>query len=665
MFIGETIGPFKIERELGSGVMGTVYRAIYQPDDEAPKTIALKIVSLGLLGNEGAMARFDREAHILKQMRHPNIVRLFATGRYKKTPFIAMEFVDGEPLDRALTRRGRLGWEEVVGYTKQLCLALQFAHDKGVIHRDLKPSNLMITREGILKLADFGIAKDQDVTALTGMNSTIGTAAYMSPEQCKGDKNLSGKSDLYSLGICMYELIVGRKPFTAENTVDMFLKHVHEKPVRPTRLVQDLPVWVETLILHLLEKDKDKRPLDAATVLKSLEDIEQKIIDQESAGVAVANARRIDRKLGDAGIDEGDKETARMLRDNKPGKRKKKRPKEATTPQWQKLLPPALGLLTIAGLIFYLARPEGPEKHFAKVTSAVGVDDRITEAGKFLDRFGARGGESVDKARAILKEARGQKLDTILDKRFNSKGLRNIRGGEDDEAYVQSWAALEAEQKGDLGRAADFWQKVRSRAPEAQDDYADGWAWLAERHLADLKAVDDHARVLQQELRDFQILNPPWKFDAAEPKALALTAVRLGGLGGPPSVVNEGKPIPILKDDAKIAKTWSDLAELTREKPAQRSWYLLATREGKNFGEIKPQDALAVRRTAVPAQVERIRAEWVRVVSDPNLEVARRDCRNRARDLVELFSDETDGTIRTALENAKKLLDEMNARKSG
>src|SRR5439155_12163804 len=121
--------------------------------------------------------------------------------RWNKTPFIAMEYVDGEPLDRALTRRGRLSWEEVIAYAKQLCDALQYAHDKGIIHRDLKPSNLMITREGTLKLTDFGIAKDMDVTALTGANSTIGTASYMSPEQCKGDRNLSNKSDLYSLGI--------------------------------------------------------------------------------------------------------------------------------------------------------------------------------------------------------------------------------------------------------------------------------------------------------------------------------------------------------------------------------------------------------------------------------------------------------------------------------
>ena len=230
MLIGQHVGPFEVDSEIGSGAMGTVYRAKWHKDGKAVP-VALKVVALGLAGNEGAMARFEREANILKQLRHPHIVRLYATGRHKQTPFIAMEFVDGEALDRILGRRGQLSWEEVVAYGKQLCEALQHAHEKGIIHRDLKPSNLMVTPDGTLKLTDFGIAKDTDVTALTGANSTIGTAAYMSPEQCKGDRNLSAKSDLYSLGIVLYELVTGRKPFTADTTVEMFLKHVNEKPV--------------------------------------------------------------------------------------------------------------------------------------------------------------------------------------------------------------------------------------------------------------------------------------------------------------------------------------------------------------------------------------------------------------------------------------------------
>src|SRR5256885_2254042 len=152
MFVGKEIGPFHIERELGCGAMGTVYRV--------------------------------------------------------------------------LARRGAFPWDEVVAIGRQLCEALRHAHDKGIIHRDLKPSNLMVLKDGTVKLTDFGIAKDTDVTALTAANNTVGTAAYMSPEQCKGERNLTHKSDLYSMGVMFYELLTGRKPFLAESPIDMFQAHV-------------------------------------------------------------------------------------------------------------------------------------------------------------------------------------------------------------------------------------------------------------------------------------------------------------------------------------------------------------------------------------------------------------------------------------------------------
>src|SRR5919197_5571507 len=159
-----------------------------------------------------------------------------------------MEYVEGESLDRVMARRGRMSWEEVVALGQQLCAALQHAHERGIIHRDLKPSNLMILKDGTVKLTDFGIAKDTDVTALTGANSTIGTAAYMSPEQCKGERSLTPKSDLYSLGVMFFELLTGKKPFVADSTVEMFLKHVHEQPPRPGKLVPELPAKLEALL---------------------------------------------------------------------------------------------------------------------------------------------------------------------------------------------------------------------------------------------------------------------------------------------------------------------------------------------------------------------------------------------------------------------------------
>ncbi|HZU38841.1 MAG TPA: serine/threonine-protein kinase, partial [Gemmataceae bacterium] len=141
MLVGQQIGPFAIEKELGSGAMGTVYLATYT---ENGSKVAVKMIGPAVAGNPQTLARFERETAILKRLNHPNIVRLFASGRYHRTPFYAMEFVDGESLDRILHRRGRFTWEEVVHLGKQICAALQHAHEQGIIHRDLKPANILM-----------------------------------------------------------------------------------------------------------------------------------------------------------------------------------------------------------------------------------------------------------------------------------------------------------------------------------------------------------------------------------------------------------------------------------------------------------------------------------------------------------------------------------------
>src|SRR5262249_22019286 len=252
MLVGKKIGPFTIDKELGAGAMGAVYRGRHA---ETGQRVAIKVVAPGLAANKTAMKRFEREAAILKQLKHDNIVRLVLAGKFGGTPFYAMEYVEGESLDRVMARRGRISWEEVVTLGSQLCEALKHAHDKGIIHRDLKPSNVMVVPDGkgglTLKLTDFGIAKDTDVTALTSANCTVGTAASMSPEQCRGERDLTFKSDLYSLGVMFYELVTGQKPFQADNPMDMFMKHVNEKCERPSRLVLDVPVWLDNLICQL------------------------------------------------------------------------------------------------------------------------------------------------------------------------------------------------------------------------------------------------------------------------------------------------------------------------------------------------------------------------------------------------------------------------------
>ena len=289
MLAGQEFGPFLIEKELGSGAMGAVYLARYIKNNHR---VAIKIMSSAINSNASSslVARFEREAEILKHLNNPNIVRLFGIGKFKGMRYYAMEVIDGETLEAILLRKGAFSWDETIELGKQICNALQHAHDNGVVHRDIKLSNLMVTKQGVLKLTDFGIAKDLDGTLLTGANCAIGTAAYMSPEQCRGESKITGKSDLYSLGVVLFELLTGKRPFRGNNAVELFLHHVQTKPERPSRINLEIPKFLDTLILHLLEKDPEDRPPSAGVVAKILEEIRVKILAQTSVGEDLAKS---------------------------------------------------------------------------------------------------------------------------------------------------------------------------------------------------------------------------------------------------------------------------------------------------------------------------------------------------------------------------------------
>ena len=360
MHDGQKVGPFQIESEIGSGAMGQVYLARYLKNGQK---VAIKVIAAGLR-NSTAQARFQREAEVLKQLNHPNIVRFFVVSEFEGAPYYAMEFVEGEALDRLLERRGKLPWDDVVEIGKQVCSKLQHAHEKGIIHRDLKPSNLMIMKDGTVKLTDFGIAKDLDVAQLTATNNTVGTAAYMSPEQCRGERNLTHKSDLYSLGVVLYELLVGSKPFEAETTMDLFLAHVQGTFERPSRKVLDIPVWLDTLVCQLLEKKPEQRPVDAAMVSQALLQVAEKIQAQSSAGVDAVRSRFGDRNAARTGTDTKDRKAARTLLETSSKKKRRKSQKKRVYEQaWFQAIGLA-GMLAIIATIIYVAfRPPSAEKH--------------------------------------------------------------------------------------------------------------------------------------------------------------------------------------------------------------------------------------------------------------------------------------------------------------
>jgi predicted Ser/Thr protein kinase len=611
MLKDEKIGPFTVSRELGSGAMGSVYLADFAQQDGTTIPVALKIVNIGLLGNDSAMARFEREAAILKQLKHPHIVRLIATGRYRKTPFIAMEYVNGEPLDKVLARRTRISWETVVDYSKQLCLALQHAHEKGIIHRDLKPSNLMLTLEGVLKLTDFGIAKDTDVTALTGANSTIGTAAYMSPEQCKGDKFISNKSDLYSLGIVMYELITGRKPFHAENTVDMFLKHVNDTPVRPAKLVPELPVWLDNLIMFLLEKEKDRRPMDAATVGRMLADIEDKVQTQQSAGAVAASARRSSRAIAGQEFDEADKEAARAL---KGKKKKKKKSGPWYTQAWAKAIPIVFGI----GLV------------------ATGIVVAINNAGGSSKR--GSGGTVVS-----ADEIAGKEWEKALNKRVATGLFLKGDGSEDSETYDATMKAMEREKEGNLKQAAAHWKAVKEKLENQTNDKVAAWRWVADKRIKDIDSVEVKFAELKAKLENDRLDERPWKYNPTDPHSNALLAVRYEFFGD----------IPLARS------TWELVAKELAGKLDDWVLNLLARRQLAELPPYKPEDAKTNSIANLDKKMAALKEQCKPTDELRENAAVRRNARNACRDVIELYGEEKEKLYKDHVEVAKKLLEDV------
>jgi serine/threonine protein kinase len=279
--VGEKLGSFRIESVVGSGAMGVVYRST---NEKNGRLAAVKVVSAEFAQGGKIRDRFEREAEILQQFRHPNIVRFLAVGRFRGTSYLAMEFVEGSTLEKGILERGSLPWLEVVELGIQICDALQYAHQNGVVHRDLKPSNLMLAPDGKVKLTDFGIAKDLDATALTGTGRTLGTAAYMAPEQIRGNPAVSHKTDLYALGVVLYQLLVGKPPFEGVTPVVLMHSHLNEPAPRPSGRIHEIPKVLDELIVNLMAKSPTDRPWDAMAVGMKLTDLRDKF----NSGASVA-----------------------------------------------------------------------------------------------------------------------------------------------------------------------------------------------------------------------------------------------------------------------------------------------------------------------------------------------------------------------------------------
>ena len=249
-------GRYEIVEQIGKGAMGVVYKA---RDPQINRMVALKVLREDRVTSEDFVQRFLREAMAIGRLSHPNIVTVYDIGSDNGTVYIAMEFLEGSPLNEAIRER-KPDAQWIAGIAIQLAESLAYAHSKGIVHRDIKPSNIILTPSGQVKITDFGIAhiEDPDMTQQTHAGQILGTPVYMSPEQVAGQR-LDGRSDLYSLGVILYEITVGRRPYSGENITAIFRAITQDNPVPPSEADPGVPKALSDLIVKGMHKNIDER----------------------------------------------------------------------------------------------------------------------------------------------------------------------------------------------------------------------------------------------------------------------------------------------------------------------------------------------------------------------------------------------------------------------
>ncbi len=257
---------YKLIRIVGVGGMAVVFEA---HDLLMKRTVAVKMLKDDISDDTQAVKRFINESKAVAMLSHPNIVNIFDVSVKDNLKYIVMEYIEGITLKNYMTRRGTLSFRETVSYSEQILRALEHAHSKGIVHRDIKPQNIMLLKNGLIKVTDFGIAKLPNSETLTMTDKAIGTVYYISPEQASG-RETNQTSDLYSLGVLMYEMSTGRLPFNAESPISVALMHVNKEPAKPRSINPEIPRGLEQIILTAMEKKFELRYQSASQMLKQI-----------------------------------------------------------------------------------------------------------------------------------------------------------------------------------------------------------------------------------------------------------------------------------------------------------------------------------------------------------------------------------------------------------
>jgi predicted Ser/Thr protein kinase len=277
--LGRRIGQCALQRKLGQGGMGAVYLAHHAGLN---KPVALKILPEALAKNPDYIARFLREARLAARLDHPNVVQVFDVGQSEELYYITMQYVEGRSLDVLLKERGKLSANEALSVAKRVAAALDAARRLGITHRDIKPANILISKDGFVKVADFGLAKERaSKGSISETGQILGTPHYMAPEQAEG-KAVDSRTDLYALGATLYHMVTGQKPFDGPTPLSVVVKALKDDPVPPRQIDPSIPEGVQNLVLRLMSKSPDARPATGEEVAR--------IIDALKAGSSPGTA---------------------------------------------------------------------------------------------------------------------------------------------------------------------------------------------------------------------------------------------------------------------------------------------------------------------------------------------------------------------------------------
>jgi serine/threonine protein kinase len=264
----QLLGKYEIIAEIGRGAMGAVYKA---RDPLIDRLVALKTITGSPSTQTNLLDRFYQEARSAGTLQHPNIVTIYELGHEKNTPFIAMEYLEGESLDRIIEQKPVLPLSVKLGYIVRVCEALAYAHQHNVVHRDVKPANIMVTKEGVVKVVDFGIARLTDMS-MTQPNMMIGSRAYMSPQLYKGER-ADARSDIWAVGVSLYELLAFKRPFTGDSEAELMFHIIYEKPDDLMGLSPECTEELAAIVSKMLEKKSEDRYQSMDDLLHAIEPI--------------------------------------------------------------------------------------------------------------------------------------------------------------------------------------------------------------------------------------------------------------------------------------------------------------------------------------------------------------------------------------------------------